>query len=35
MADESGAPAIEGLLETSLYARDLRAPRRSIAICSA
>jgi catechol 2,3-dioxygenase-like lactoylglutathione lyase family enzyme len=24
MADEGGAPAIEGLLETSLYARDLR-----------
>jgi catechol 2,3-dioxygenase-like lactoylglutathione lyase family enzyme len=24
MADEGGAPAIEGLLETSLYAHDLR-----------
>ena len=24
MTDESGAPAIEGLLETSLYARDLK-----------
>ena len=24
MAEEGGAPAIEGLLETSLYARDLR-----------
>jgi catechol 2,3-dioxygenase-like lactoylglutathione lyase family enzyme len=24
MADEGGAPAIEGLLETSLYARDLQ-----------
>lgn len=24
MADKGGAPAIEGLLETSLYARDLR-----------
>jgi catechol 2,3-dioxygenase-like lactoylglutathione lyase family enzyme len=24
MAEQSGAPAVEGLLETSLYARDLR-----------
>ena len=34
MADESGPSAIQGVLETSLYARDLGALQRFIPICS-